>query len=85
MTFYDRVLTWVSVEEAKESGELLFVVPAPTEVYLLFFMPDGYVFTTEIREFRETLEALAGLRQNQKDVVTISTVMNLLSRTLAPN
>lgn len=81
--FYERVLTSVEIEDAVDSGENIFVVPAMDAVYLLFFFPDEYVGVVELREFYVVLELMAGLRKDESGLGTGSQVLNFLSHALS--
>lgn len=81
--FYQRVLESVSTEDAKESGESIFVVPDVEEVYILFFFQDGYVSVTEVREFYAMLESISGQRNEGSNSGLGSQVMHLLFKSLS--
>lgn len=80
---YDRALIPVSVENAIESDEHVFVLPRSKAVFVLLFYPDEYVGIIEIRELYVTLERLAGLREDRRNPEMGSQVINLLSRALS--
>ncbi|WP_135536453.1 hypothetical protein [Halostella pelagica] len=81
--FYERVLNYVSLNEAVDSGEHIFVVPTMDAVYLLFFFPDEYVGVVELRQFYVVLEMMAGLREDESGLGTGSQTLNFLSHALA--
>lgn len=81
--FYEQVLDTVSLEEAVDSGEHIFVVPEMDAVYLLFFFPDEYVGVVELRQFYAVLEGMSGLRGEESEMGTGSQVVHFLSQALA--
>jgi len=81
--FYQRVLESVNIENAKESGESIFVVPGVEEVYILLFFQDGYVSVAEIREFYAMLESISGQRNDSSNSGLGSQVMHLLFKSLS--
>lgn len=81
--FYERILNYVSLDEAVASGENIFAVPAMDAVYLLFFFPDEYVGVVELRQFYVVLEMMAGLREDESGLGTGSHALNFLSQALA--
>ncbi|ELY83687.1 hypothetical protein [Natrinema altunense] len=79
--FYERVLEWVEVDEALETGRVVYAVPDLDTVWLLFFFPDDYVSVVGLRQFYATLELLAGLRESESGG-SGSQALHYLSRAL---
>lgn len=80
--FYERILEEVEVEEALDSGRVVYVVPDLDGVWLLFFFQDNYVSAVEVKQFLATLELLAGLRDSGT-AGTGSQTLHYLSRALS--
>lgn len=57
--FYKRVLEPVNLEDAKESGENIFVYPTMNEIFVLLFYPDDTIGVTTVRELSD-LATIAG-------------------------
>lgn len=67
-----RVLDPVSVEEARDGGEHIFLYPNPFNLYVLVFYPDDYVGITTLQEITSFWEFAGGSQLMDHVIRTIS-------------